>query len=98
MNVDIALRLLRTAHHLIDTGEYYCICFALEAAENDDEDFLAGFDLREYVQARVFGYGWLGDWLHTQLGRYLSEEHRTLARLAWIDRMIYQLETTGTLP
>lgn len=97
----LAIDLLKQAHRLISTGQEHFICFALDHAEartRADGAYTVATALQTWIHQKLEGYGWLGDWLAAQIGYDPEPGVRTLARMAWIDKMILSLETTGALP
>lgn len=95
---------LRLARDLIESEYDRFICLALCDVMCSHPGLADACDLlRDYVQERCkWSDYWSPDletWLTQQLLRRGVPAHiHRLARLAWIDRMIYQLEKDGTLP
>jgi len=67
------------------------ICYALP--ENSGGDVV-----RRYIKAALGNYGTYGGWLycfHYSIGRKMTGDQTTKARIQWIDWMIEQYEMIG---
>jgi hypothetical protein len=100
-----AIGALRRARELIDDGCERFICIALaEITKGNHSLFDAAFALGSYVSLCCPPYSYensnLEHWLIVELGLEESLPHGVyqMCRLAWIDRMIYELQTNGALP
>jgi hypothetical protein len=102
-----AIGALRRVRELLEEEFERYICLALNEVMTEDQSLLGSACLlHDYVGQRCRPYSYsnsnLEDWLVAELGRewfsHLSQETYRMCRLAWIDRMIHQLETTGELP
>lgn len=105
-NPEAAIKLLRRARELM-AHEFY-ICHAIAAAFNvDGHEEPAGIELRGYIEQHIRDNattpirGHLPPVFERCIPDHilgLAAWDEDLARLAWIDRMIFQLEQDGTLP
>lgn len=94
----LKIELLGQAKLRIETGQSGFICFALEnlrkSLPGNDPAWDAVEELLEYVQRELGGdFDTLTEWLVWCYERRLTDDQATLCRMAWIDKMIYDLET-----
>lgn len=96
------IHVLQAARILVDKGQVKYICPAIEEVGDLHPDLAepCAF-LIDYIAAQLGGvcatlWAWLPDDLSDEVGSHDFRMH--LARLAWIDRMIHELETHHRLP
>lgn len=105
MSIQTAIALLQTARLKIESGSEIWICYALDEAFDDVE---ANPDLpnaeetcdrlHSYIGDQIAPRMLLDSWVFREAGVYPDANLVHLCRLAWIDRMIHELEVSGTLP
>lgn len=102
----LAIRMLRGAHHLIDTDTDQCtmVCVALHAVEkryyrdrprgvSPTEVYTTCQQLGEWIESLLDGSAVLSGWLLKNGVELKSNYYRVrVTRLAWIDWMISELE------
>ena len=103
---EIAANMLRAARRRIEGGQQF-ICHAIVVPHNFFDRAIA-CELLGYIHAGLEGKVTLAVWLVAQVpdvwrvvGRPDADRFAFIireARLAWLDRIIYQLELDGTLP
>ena len=97
LNITQAIDLLNQARMQIEQGETKFICYALGDV-SQPENWPTCLKLTHYITDCLDPCEYFGEWLMNELKDCLPSGILTQARLAWIDRMIYQLELDGTLP
>lgn len=94
----LAVQLLREARTIVEQGRYMiCASLLMAARGRPNEVGNMAHTLRAYVIAQIDPHGSMGMWMVHHLG-YEKIDYLLPARLAWIDRMIHELETKGQLP
>lgn len=84
------VRLLRRAKELIETNQEGFICLALRKAQSEPGDSAVVDALAQHIRSELEGYSYLGMWMEAN-GYWIAglyHDHRTLARMAWIDKLI----------
>lgn len=81
---------LRTARKAIENKHWVFICFALQHSTN----FRGRHKAIRLVMDALYPYGTLDAWLHMEHGEELMypDDVRRATRLAWIDKIIKDLE------
>lgn len=82
--------ILKRAKEMIHSGHTNFICFAIIDAVGG----IGGEYLMTWIESQLEGENSLGGWLIRQ-GLTVSQEDRKQCRLAWLDRMIIDLEEEG---
>lgn len=106
MNTQTAIALLQQARILIECGNQHHICYALGSALQDNslpdvvetEDQLTDYILDNLGPGNVYFEEWLKRVMTSSGVNNTNPGLPHLARLAWVDRMIHQLQQDGTLP
>jgi hypothetical protein len=88
------LPLLRGARELIDTGDSQYICPALSCAGNQlGVGWYVVAQACDFIQAGIDGEYTLDNWLYDRGFRPQGRaDYNRLARLAWLDKLIHDLE------
>lgn len=112
MTVDLTIALLRRAQALVDTGVEEFMCHALDEDASGGDEVEIAKRLRHHIRIELQGNGTFSNWLFDRLVERFDRGYahqichrqqpanvqlRAMARSAWIDKMIHNLETKGTL-
>lgn len=94
---EFAIHRLQQARQLIEEDKQGLICFALYEVDRGDVHGVRTA-LVSHITHGLDERASLGRWLMDQPCGPQPENVRQMARLAWIDRTIYQLQLDRTLP
>jgi hypothetical protein len=94
------LPLLHTTRALIDSGEFIYICNAIDTARRRIDYSYVAEEISKTIHEGLSGVKYscsptLEAWLAVQLGIHwyrLSPDTMRLARLAWLDKLIWEIE------
>ena len=87
------LEVLIEARRLIEAGEKYYICSALEQAGGSQRRLEEAEDLQQLVMAQLEGCSQLEHYIYKVYREYVAypDSRLRLMRLAWLDKMIADL-------